>query len=257
MRFDMHMQPKTREGTALVTGGASGLGRAVCLRLGRRGDHVIIADRDVDGAVATRDLVRAAGGSADAAALDVTDAGAVADLVARVDAEHPLTAAVICAGIAKPTPLLSAPMSDLDVTLAVNVRGAYAVLRSAASVMATRGAGAIVTICSTSSFTASSTPMIAYDLSKAAVRMMTAAAARELGPTGVRVNGVAPGTMDTPLMRGLGADEDSLATMAAARIPLGRLGRTDEVADAVAFLSSDQATYITGEVLVVDGGWLA
>lgn len=218
---------------------------------------MIIADRDPNGAAATRDLVRDAGGSAEAVPLDVTDAEAVAELVGRVDTQRPLTTAVICAGIAKPTPLLSAPMSDLDATLAVNVRGAYAVLRSAAAVMAARGAGSIVTICSTSSFSASSTPMIAYDLSKAAVRMMTAAAARELGPTGVRVNGVAPGTMDTPLMRGLGADEASLAAMAAARIPLGRLGRTAEVADAVAFLSSDQATYITGEVLVVDGGWLA
>jgi 3-oxoacyl-[acyl-carrier protein] reductase len=229
----------------------------VCQRLASRGDHVIVADRDPDGAAATSDLVRAAGGSAQSVPLDVTDADAVDALIRAVDAERPLTTAVICAGIARPTSLLTAPMSDLDATLAVNVRGAYAVLRSAATVMAARGAGSVVTICSTSSFTASSTPMIAYDLSKAAVRMMTAAAARELGPTGIRVNGVAPGTMDTPMMRGLGANDVSLAAMAAARIPLGRLGRTGEVADAVAFLSSAQATYITGEILVVDGGWLA
>lgn len=239
-----------------MTGGASGLGRAVCLRLAQRGDRVVVADRDLEGAAATAGLITGAGGDAQAAALDVSDADAVDGLVRRCDAEHPLTTVVNCAGIARRTPLLAAPMADWDLTMAVNVRGAYAVLRSAAAVLATRGGGSIVLICSTSSFTASSTPMIAYDTSKAAVRMMTAAAARELGPTGVRVNGVAPGTMDTPLMRGLGADDASLEAMAAARIPLGRLGRTSEVADAVAFLSSDQAGYITGEVLVVDGGWL-
>lgn len=242
---------------SFVTGGASGLGRAVCLRLAARGDHVTVADRDAEGVAATVDLVRAAGGRARGVLLDVTDAPAVRAAVAEADADVPLTTVVACAGIARPTSALDDDLAAFDATMAVNVRGTYAVLQAAAAAMVPRRAGSIVTIGSTSSFTASSTPMLAYDMSKAAVRMLTQAAARELGPHGVRVNGVAPGTMDTPLMRGLGADDAGLATLAAARIPLGRLGHPEEVAEAVAFASSPAASYLTGHVLVVDGGWLA
>jgi NAD(P)-dependent dehydrogenase (short-subunit alcohol dehydrogenase family) len=247
----------THTEASLVTGGASGLGRAICLRLAARGDLVTVADRDGAGVAATVDLIVAAGGRARPVTLDVTDADAVRRAVAEADAELALTTAVACAGIALPTSVLDPDLSGLDRTLAVNVRGSYAVVQAAATVMVPRRSGSIVTIGSTSSFTASSTPMLAYDMSKAAVRMLTQAAARELGPHGIRVNGVAPGTMDTPLMRGLGADDAGLSTLAAARIPLGRLGLPAEVAEAVAFASSAEAAYLTGQMLVVDGGWLA
>ena len=250
------MKPAVSPGAALVTGGASGLGRAICRRLAARGDHVTVADLDLVGARETVELVVAAGGSAAAEELDVADVEAVAATIARVDDEQVLGTVVNNAAVASITPLLSADMAAFDRTFAVNVRGAYAVLRAAATAMVPRGCGSVVNICSTSSFTASSTAMIAYDMSKAAMAMMTAAAAKELGPTGVRVNGVAPGTMDTPLVRGLIAAED-LTHLAADRIPLGLLGSTEEVAHAVAFLSSSEASYVTGHVLVVDGGWLA
>ena len=110
-------------------------------------------------------------------------------------------------------------------------------------------------LCSTSSFTASTGPMVVYDASKATVRMLTQAAAREVAATGVRVNAIAPGTIETDLMRGL-ATAAELETLAAQRVPMGRLGRPEEIAAAVAFLSSDAASYITGHVLVADGGWL-
>ena len=115
--------------------------------------------------------------------------------------------------------------------------------------LSARGHGSIVTVCSTSGFTASTGPMTAYDASKGAVRLLTQAAAREVAARGLRVNAVAPGTVETDLTLGL-SSSDELAALGASRVPLGRLGLPEEIAAAVAFLSSDDASYVTGHVLV-------
>ncbi|MFC0531601.1 SDR family NAD(P)-dependent oxidoreductase [Phytohabitans kaempferiae] len=243
-------------GVALVTGAARGLGLAVAERLARRGDHVVLTDVDLAAARAAAGGIATAGGLATAVALDVTDAAQVEKVVAHAGSIGPLTTVVNNAGIAFAAPIADTDLDDFDRLMAVNVRGAFCVLRAAVRAMLPRRHGWVVNVCSTSSFTASSSPMLAYDTSKAALRMMTQAAARELGPTGIRVNAVAPGTMDTALVRGLFDRHDGLDDLAAARIPLGRLGRTEEVAEAVAFLSCPASSYVTGHVLVADGGWL-
>jgi NAD(P)-dependent dehydrogenase (short-subunit alcohol dehydrogenase family) len=241
---------------SLVTGGANGIGLAISRALAARGDTVVIADLDGSKATAQAELLRAVGHEARAVELDVTDVEQVRATVAAVDLETPLGTVVCNAGIAFPTPVAEVETEDYDRLMAVNVRGLFFTMQAGLRAMLPRHAGNVVNVCSTSGFTASTGPMVVYDASKAAVRMFTQAAAREVAQRGVRVNAVAPGTVETGLMRELATPGD-LERLAAERIPLRRLGRPDEIAAAVAFLSSSDASYITGHVLVADGGWLA
>jgi NAD(P)-dependent dehydrogenase (short-subunit alcohol dehydrogenase family) len=241
---------------ALVVGGAKGIGRAIARALAERGDDTIVADVDEaagDDCVAE---LRADGLTARCVVLDVTDATRVREVVATVDAETPLATVVANAGVALRKPLVEVEPAEYDRVMDVNVRGVFFVVQAAVRAMTPRGRGSVVTVCSTSGFTASTGPMTVYDASKGAVRLLTQAAAREAAAGGVRVNAVAPGTVETDLTLGL-ATSAELAALGRERVPLGRLGKPHEIAAAVEFLSSDAASYITGHVLVVDGGWLA
>jgi NAD(P)-dependent dehydrogenase (short-subunit alcohol dehydrogenase family) len=240
---------------SLVTGGARGIGLAISRVLAARGDDVVIADLDIAEAELQAELLRTVGHAARAVALDVTNVEQVRATVAAVDLETPLGTVVCNAGIAFLSPVAEVEPEDYDRLMAVNVRGLFFTMQAALRAMLPRYAGNVVLVSSTSAFTASTGPMIIYDASKATVRMFAQAAAREVASRGVRINAVAPGTVETDLMREL-ATLDDLERLAAERIPMGRLGRPDEIAAAVAFLSSSDASYITGHVLVADGGWL-
>lgn len=233
-----------------MTGGARGIGRAIAHALAGRGDDVVIADVDVARAERTAGEL-----GCRAVALDVTDVDQVGSVLEEADRSAPLTTVVCNAGLGYAGSVLDTDEAAYDRVLGVNVKGVFFVLQAALRRMVPRGRGSVVTIASTSAFTASSTPMAIYDASKAAVRMLTVAAAHEVAGTGVRVNAVAPGTVGTELVRAVLTPE-ATERLTRERIPMGRLAEPEEIAQAVAFLSSDAASYVTGHTLVVDGGWL-
>jgi NAD(P)-dependent dehydrogenase (short-subunit alcohol dehydrogenase family) len=241
---------------AFVTGGARGLGRAIATALARSGDAVTIADLDAELAAATAAELSSEGLRATSVGLDVGDVAALGAAVAAADAETPLRTLVNNAGIGFSAPLVDVTPEQFDRLMSVNLRAAFFGIQAAARVMLPRGSGSIVNLASTSGFTASTTPMVPYDTSKGAVRMLTVSAARELAGSGIRVNAVAPGTIDTELTRSLATDDGALERLIRRRIPLGRLGAPEDIAEAVVWLSSESAGYVTGHTLVVDGGWL-
>jgi len=246
---------KERETVALVTGGASGLGRATALALATRGDKVAVADLNLAGAQACADDIACAGGQAIALRLDVTDAASVEQ--AFQDAESalgPVDALVNSAGLVAIQPLLEFSIADWERLLAVNVTGTFRCAQRAGVGMAARGYGRIINLASVSGVRAG-IGRAAYGTSKAAVIGLTRQLAMELGPHGVTANAVAPG----PVVTGMTADIYTPQTIATleSMVPTGRLGAPEEIAAAIVFLASREASYVNGDVLAVDGGYLA
>ena len=243
--------------TALVTGGARGIGAAIVERLAGEGAAVVVADRLGDAAESLAAAQRADGNDVIAHQVDLTDLGAISEMVdAAIAWRGELDILVNNAGVDVPGSVLEATVDEWNIHLDVNLRAPFFAIQAAARHMVERGSGKIVNTVSTSGFASSSTPNSIYDLSKGGLRQLTISAAVELAPFGVNVNGVAPGTVATELTTAVLDTPEKLAR-ATARIPRGTFGRPADIAAAVAFLSSDDADYIHGHVLVVDGGWLA
>lgn len=240
---------------AVVTGGARGMGQAVAIGLAREGARVVIVDADPVAAAATVDAINIAGPQAEALAVDVTDVKQIRRAFATIEERYErLDILVNSAGIGIGKPIGEYTEEEWDQQMAVNVKGSFFCMQEAVRLMSRRRRGKIVNFCSTSGFVASSTPGIAYDASKGAVRLMTISAGAELAEQGINVNAVAPGTTYTDMTRGFLDTEEGL-NWQLARIPIGRVAKPKDIADPVLFLCSSDADYMAGHVLVVDGGW--
>lgn len=244
--------------SALVSGGGIGIGRATALTLGRAGYHVVITDvLEAEGRSAA-DAVREAGGSAEYRYLDVRDSRQADEVVREVEASGaPLEALVCNAGIARRVPLEGLDDARWHETLEVNLGGTFRLMRAAAPGMRRRGTGTMVAVSSIMGVAYGWGRHAHYSASKAGAAGLVRALATELAPDGVRVNGVAPGVIRTAqsLDPVNSAGPDGLEQSAKV-VPLGRVGEPEEVADVIGFLVSDAARYVTGQVLVVDGGLL-
>ena len=235
---------------AIVTGASRGIGRAIAVGLAARGAFVFAAARE-NNAAGTVDAIRAAGGGADAVSLDVTDAASVERMVAGVlEQKGRVDILVNNAGIARDQLMLRMKRDDWDQVMATNLTAAFSCAQAVMKPMIRQRAGRIVSITSVVGQTGNA-GQANYAASKAGLIGFTKAMARELASRNITVNAVAPGLVETDMTKAI-ADKASGDWMA--QIPLGRIGRPEEVAAAVCFLASDEASYITGQVLAVNGG---
>jgi NAD(P)-dependent dehydrogenase (short-subunit alcohol dehydrogenase family) len=233
--------------SALVTGAGSGIGAAVARLLAAEGANVVLADVTLE---AVQALAEELGPNAQALQLDVRDEAQVAPAMADLDV------LINVAGIGSTTSAPDTPLAVWEDVFAVNALGTFLCCKHAIPGMAARGKGSIVNMASVAALVGLRN-RAAYSASKGAVVALTRALAVDHVADGIRVNAVAPGTVDSPWVRRLVEEAGESLDALRARQPMGRLGTPDEIAEAVAYLASDRAAFVTGTVLVIDGGLTA
>jgi 3-oxoacyl-[acyl-carrier protein] reductase len=244
--------------TVLITGAGIGIGRATAKAFGARGAHVLVTDVLTTEGEAVATEILAAGGRASFHPLDVTDSAAVDALFTHAEEVHGSVDAVIAnAGIAHRVPLDRMSDALWDHTLDIDLKGVMRVFRRAAPAMKAAGTGSMIALSSIMGVAYGWDEHVHYSAAKAGVVGLVRAMAVELASHGIRVNGVAPGYIRTAQLL---SEQHSLgpvgAEQAASFIPMGRLGEPDDIADVILFLASEAARYVTGQVIVVDGGLL-
>ena len=240
---------------AVVTGGASGVGRAICEHLARHGRRVAVLDLDGDAADATAATLRSHGADAVAGQADVCDRSAVDEAFDGVRAAlGPIEILVTSAAVSGFVPFEAITLDDWERTIAINLTGTFNCLQAAIADMVSEGWGRIVTISSAAGQTGSPRQGH-YSASKGGVIALTKTVALEYAATGITANTIPPFAVDTPMLRA--AQESTYlpsAEVLARMVPAGRLGTDDDIAAVCAFLCSDEASYVTGQVIAVNGG---
>lgn len=241
-----------KDKTAIVTGASRGIGRAIALELAKRGAYVIVNyNGSKEAAEETVKAIEAAGGRAEAYQCDVSDCEACEKLICYVmDQRDRIDILVNNAGITRDNLLMRISEEDFDAVLNTNLKGTFHTMRLVSRHMLKQRSGRIINMASVVGV-AGNAGQANYAASKAGVIGMTKSAAKELASRGITVNAVAPGFIETDMTEKL---SDKVKELAVSQIPLGRFGSAGDVAKAVAFLASDDAGYITGQVIHVDGG---
>ena len=239
---------------AAITGGALGIGAATARLFAAEGAAVAVGDVKADAAEAVVEEIVQGGGRAIAVGVDVGDAGQVQAYLDRTVAElGRLDVMFANAGIAHSAPFLEHPEAQWHRVLRVNLTGVFFCCQIAARLMVKQGGGRIITTASINGFRGVEN-LVGYNTAKAGVIELTKTMAVELAQHNIQVNAIAPAQIDTRLTRGY---SDEARARRVARIPMGRFGEADEVARVALFLASDDATFVTGHTLAVDGGYLA
>lgn len=237
---------------AVVTGASRGIGRAIALELGRRGNFVVVNyNGSAEKAEAVKQEIQAAGGEACAMQCDVSDYGACEAFIKNIIKEYKrIDILVNNAGVTRDGLLMQMKEEDFDTVVDTNLKGAFHTIRFAARQMLKQRSGRIINLSSVVGLRGNG-GQVNYSASKAGIIGLTKSAAKELASRGITVNAIAPGFIETEMTAVL-PEETKAATLK--EIPLQKFGKPEDVAQAAAFLASDEAAYITGQVLCVDGG---
>jgi 3-oxoacyl-[acyl-carrier protein] reductase len=241
--------------TAIVTGAGTGIGRATALLLAERGARVVVAGLQPERLRETLAAITAAGGEAIAVDADVSDPAAIEQVAARAQEAFEGTDVLVNNAAVYPIgPWHEMDAAQWDAVFATNIRGYFLMARAVRPQMVARGAGAIVNVASVTFFTGQAL-LLAYIASKGAVVGFTRALAREAGPEGIRVNAVAPGAFPTAATE-IHADQDALWRGVLESQSIKRRGEVQDVARAIAFFAGEDSGFVTGQTLLVDGGWM-
>jgi meso-butanediol dehydrogenase/(S,S)-butanediol dehydrogenase/diacetyl reductase len=240
---------------ALVTGGGTGIGRATAVRLASEGAAVFVTGRRPEKLAETVAQIEGSGGHAAAEPADLRDAAAVSTVVgAAVEWRGRIDSVVNAAGTFPSAPFPELPDAEWEDALATNLTAPMRISRAAVPVLRERG-GAIVNLSSINAIIGDELSQCAhYSAAKAGLVGLTRQLAVELAPFGIRVNAVSPGAVDTPMLEGWNEDPADMRAWLDRFVPLGRIARPEEIASVIAFLVSDDSSYVTGATLMVDGG---